>query len=128
MAIEATFRGRAPAWRLVRWLILAMILALPGFAAGEELLHQSTYAAAAQEIEAMITGDAHDPSYERQRRVAARQRAVGAHERFLSGVFGALGGAEQLPAESSHLPVMGRVELGKGHLRHSPVLSGLFMP
>src|SRR5690349_14771923 len=51
-------------------------------------------AAAAQKIETVIPGDAHDPSYERLSRVAARQRAIGAHERFLRGIFRALGGAE----------------------------------
>src|SRR5689334_17366824 len=57
------------------------------FVAEESLLA----AAPAQQVETVIAGDAHDPSYEWQSGVPRSQCAVGADERFLRSILGTLG-------------------------------------
>ncbi len=64
----------------------------------------------------MVASDFHDPSGERLRGVVARQGAVSAYEGFLCGVLRALGGAEQLPAQSPYLAEMRGISLGKRRL------------
>ena len=70
----------------------------------------------------MVAGDPHDPTCERLRGVVAREGVVGAHERFLRGVLGALGRPEQLPAQPAYLAVMRCISFGKRRLlRHRQV-------